>query len=119
MVRRSALEQIFHELMLMRYRMDDIEKHFAGIHTEPIKVEESLLLSLPDHLRTTYMALASKGEAQAAVISTKTGKTRAIESTYLNQLCRMGYIRKERRSKTMYFTCSKLSKSFLNNNNIK
>ncbi len=102
-VRRSILEQIFKEMQHMRYRLDDIEKNFSNWKPEPVNVADSELLALPDHLRSTYMIVASKGECSATLVSNQTGRTRAIESTYLNQLARMGWLNKRRDSKTIYF----------------
>jgi len=103
MVRRSVLEQIFKEMMHMRQRLDDIENSFAGWNPQPVKVPESELISLPDHLRKTYMVVASKGECDAVTVSNQTGRCRAIESNYLNQLARMGWLEKRRVSKTAHF----------------
>jgi hypothetical protein len=102
-VRRSILEQIFKEMQHMRYRLDDIEKSFSNWKPDPVNVVDSELLSLPDHLRSTYIIVASKGECNATLVSNQTGRTRAIESTYLNQLARMGWLNKRRDSKTIYF----------------
>ncbi len=60
-------------------------------------------MSLPDHLRKTYMAVVSRGECSATTVSTVTGRGRAIESNYLNQLSRMCWLRKRRISKTTHF----------------
>jgi hypothetical protein len=103
MVRRSVLEQIFKEMMHMRQRLDDIENSFSGWNPQPIEVPESELMSLPDHLRRTYMVVASRGECDAVTVSNKTGRCRAIESNYLNQLARMGWLEKRRVSKTAHF----------------
>jgi hypothetical protein len=37
------------------------------------------------------------------VVSNLTGRSRAVESNYLNQLARMGWLNKRRVSKTVYF----------------
>jgi DNA-binding IclR family transcriptional regulator len=58
---------------------------------------------LPDNLRKTYLVVASKGECSATEVSNLTGRSRAIESSYLNQLTRMGWLTKRRNSKTLYF----------------
>jgi hypothetical protein len=103
MVTRSILQQIFKEMQYIRYRLDEIENSFSNWKPEPIKIGDSELLTLPDHLRATYIIVASKGESNAMLVSNKTGRTRAIESTYLNQLARMGWLNKRRDSKTIYF----------------
>lgn len=87
----------------MQNRLNDIEKTFEGRQPQVVKLEGSMLLELPDHLRTTYITVASKGESNATDVSNKTGRTRSIESTYLNKLVRMGWLNKRRVSKTAYF----------------
>ena len=62
------------------------------------------LLSLPDHLRSTAMALHRLGEATAEEVARATGRARAVESGYLNQLVRMGYVKKRRRGRRVLFS---------------
>ena len=103
MVRRSVLDKIFKEMMHIRYRLDDLEKSFSGWNPRPLEVSDTELLSLPDHLRKTYMIVADRGECEATVVSNLTGRCRAVESNYLNQLARMGWLNKRRISKTINF----------------
>ena len=103
MVRRSVLDSIFKEMMTIRHRLDDIENNFSSWKPEPVQLPESNLISLPDHLRRTYVIVASKGECDAVIVSNHTGRCRAIESNYLNQLARMGWLNKRRSSKTVQF----------------
>jgi ArsR family transcriptional regulator, lead/cadmium/zinc/bismuth-responsive transcriptional repressor len=103
MVRRSILDQIFKEMMNVRQRLDNIEASFSNWNPQPMQVPESLLITLPDHLRRTYVVVASKGECDAAQVSNNTGRCRAIESNYLNQLLRMGWLNKRRISKVVHF----------------
>jgi DNA-binding IclR family transcriptional regulator len=58
---------------------------------------------LPDHLRKSALALTEVGEATATDISQKTGRVRAAESDYLNQLVTKGYVKKKRKSHDVYF----------------
>jgi DNA-binding transcriptional ArsR family regulator len=62
------------------------------------------LLHLPDHLRQTAMVLIEKGSATANDIGKMTMRSRAIESHHLNELVRMGYLRKFKKSRTVYFS---------------
>jgi hypothetical protein len=103
MVRRSILDQIFKEMMNMRHRLDNIENNFSSWNPQPVQVAESSLIALPDHLRRTYVVVASKGECDAIQVSNQTGRCRAIESNYLNQLLRMGWLSKSRISKAVHF----------------
>ena len=97
------LDRIFQELQNIRFRLDDIENAFSNWQPQPLNLSESELFSLPDNLRKTYLAVASKGECSATEVSNLTGRSRAIESSYLNQLTRMGWLTKRRNSKTLYF----------------
>ena len=62
------------------------------------------LLSLPDNLRKTAMALSRLREAAATDVARETHRERAVESAYLNQLVTMGYVLKERKGRIAYFT---------------
>jgi hypothetical protein len=103
MVRRSIFDQIFKEMQNIRFRLDELENNMSGWNPQPIEVSESKLISLPDHLRRTYMVILSKGECSAVQVSNLTGRCRAIESNYLNQLARMGWLNKRRVSKVTHF----------------
>jgi len=97
------LDRILEELQSIRHRLDDIEKMFSNWNPQPLHISESKLLSLPDNLRKTYLVVASEGECHATQVSNQTGRSRAIESSYLNQLVRMGWLTKRRNSKTLNF----------------
>lgn len=62
------------------------------------------LLSLPDHLRKTATVASSLGKATADEIAKATKRARAVESGYLNQLVRMGYLKKERSGRRVLFS---------------
>jgi len=70
---------------------------------EGIPLDVTTLLSLPDHLRKSAMALSSLGEATATDLSKETSRVRAVESDYLNQLVSMGLIKKKRKGRDVYF----------------
>ena len=101
--RNSIIARIFAEMRHVSNHLDDIEKRLADKKIQPLSVESSELLALPDHLRSTYMTVASKGKANATLVSNKTGRTRTIECTYLNRLVKMGWLNKSREAKTTYF----------------
>jgi hypothetical protein len=90
-------------MLTIRYRLDDLEKNLSSWNPKPVEYSDLKLLLLPDHLRKTYMIVASRGECDATVASNLTGRCRAIESNYLNQLARMGWLNKRRVSKTINF----------------
>jgi len=62
------------------------------------------LLTLPDHLRKTATVTSKLGRATADEISDDTSRARAVESGYLNQLVRMGYLKKERDGRKVRFS---------------
>jgi len=68
-----------------------------------VSLDVMTLLSMPDHLRKTAMSLCRCQKATAEEISEKTGRARAVESAYLNQLVIMGYVKKEREGRKAYF----------------
>jgi len=61
------------------------------------------LLEFPKHLQTTIVTLLKLGRATAADIAGLTGKARAVESAYLNQLVVMRIIRKSRKGRKAFF----------------
>jgi len=109
---RSILEQI------LSYQQELIERSKAGRvvtgiakalgEEDPIEdgLDVGILLRLPDHLRKTMLALAKLIEGRADEVSEITSRARAIESGYLNQLVRLGYVKKIRRKHQIYFTIS-------------
>jgi len=69
------------------------------------------LLSMPDHLRKTAMAICRCSRATAEEIAEQTKRARAVESAYLNQLVIMGYLKKERKGRKAYFFIDKETQS--------
>ena len=61
------------------------------------------ILELPKHLQTTVLMLLKLGHATAIEVSESTGKARAVESAYLNQLVVMKIARKERKGRKAFF----------------
>lgn len=67
------------------------------------KSEEATQRPLPAHLDKTLQALRLLGKATAMEVAGQTGRTRAIESVYLNQLVNLGIVEKERIGKKCYY----------------
>lgn len=65
------------------------------------------LLNMPDHLRKTAVAICRNGHATAEEIANQTNRARAMESSYLNQLVIMGYLKKQRKGKKTCFYIEK------------
>ncbi len=61
------------------------------------------ILTLPVALRKTIMALMKLNKATAQEIATETGRSRAAESSFANQLARINFVKKERVGQTTYF----------------
>jgi hypothetical protein len=60
-------------------------------------------LELPKHLQTTIVALMKLGRATADDVAEQTGKARAVESAYLNQLCLLKVASKSHGLRKVYF----------------
>ncbi|MEA2090280.1 MAG: transcriptional regulator [Thermoproteota archaeon] len=111
--RKSAqvLEKIKETLDQLNKKMEviiDIQKHGSKeSETIPDVLDVMTLLSLPDHLRKTAMTLCKLGRATATEVAKKTGRARAVESGYLNQLVLMGYLKKTREGRKAYFYAEK------------
>jgi hypothetical protein len=103
--------------LAMQYKINVVEtKNLDSLWVELRKVIPSVddfkfepldvmtLLSLPDHLRKTATVTSSLGKATADEIAEFTERARAVESGYLNQLVRMGYLKKERIGRKVIFS---------------
>lgn len=88
----KKLAKIEAEIKEMRHRM-----------LEGMKVNERPLISLPDHLRKTVMGLLKAGQGTASDVSRYTDRARAVESGYLNQLEREGFVRSFRDGRRKVF----------------
>ena len=113
----DVLERINHNLEGMGEKLEkiiELQEILVERFTKPeektdqvLPLDVDVLLTLPDHLRKTAFAISSLGHATASKVATETGRTRAAESDYLNQLEGMGYLRRERRGRTVYFYIKK------------
>ena len=105
------LQKIKESLERLNEKMDvmiDITRHNPSeTETIPDALDVMTLLSLPDHLRKTAVTLCKLGEATAEEVAEQTARARAVESSYLNQLVLMGYLKKERRGRKAYFYVEK------------
>jgi response regulator of citrate/malate metabolism len=105
------LQKIKESLERLNEKMDvmiDITRHNPSeTETIPDALDVMTLLSLPDHLRKSAVTLCKLGEATAEEVAEQTQRARAVESSYLNQLVLMGYLKKERRGRKAYFYVEK------------
>ena len=108
----TLLEKIEASLERLNEKIEviiEIQKNSGGdvSRAVPVLPDASLdvmtLLSMPDHLRKTAMSICRIGRGTADEIAEQTGRARAVESAYLNQLVIMGYLKKERKGRKAYF----------------
>jgi hypothetical protein len=74
---------------------------------EGLALTPAVLLALPDHLRKTAIIVCQLEEANATEVAARSGRARAAESDYLNQLTRMGVLEKRRKGRESYFTAQR------------
>ena len=98
---RENLERLNEKMEVMIELQKHGRKDAQLLPDAPLDV--MTLLSMPDHLRKTAMAICRCGRATAEEISQQTSRARAVESAYLNQLVIMGYLKKERKGRKAYF----------------
>ena len=100
-----------------QYEIDVVETHDLDVLWKELRkviptvdefsfetLDVMTLLSLPDHLRKTASMVCEKGKTTADEVAKMTQKARAVESSYLNQLVRMGYLKKERKGRQVLFS---------------
>jgi len=75
----------------------------SSVH-DPRREQLIGLLQLPSHLQKTMKAILELGEATAEGIAEKTGRVRATESDYLNQLERTGLVKRRWQGRTVRFS---------------
>jgi DNA-binding IclR family transcriptional regulator len=62
------------------------------------------ILEFPKHLQVSILTLLKLGPSTASDVAAVTGKVRANESGYLNQLVVMKVVRRERRGRKVFFS---------------
>lgn len=67
------------------------EPEVEGKHLDAIAI-----LSLPNHLRRSALAILKISKGHVSSISEITGNDENVESTYLEELTKMGYLRKQK-----------------------
>jgi len=110
-----VLEKIKENLERLNEKIEiiiELQKHDQKDSMHPLSdtpLDVMTLLAMPDHLRKTAMSICRLGRATADEISQQTNRARAVESSYLNQLVLMGYLKKERKGRKAYFYADKES----------
>ncbi len=117
----EALEKLREEIVQLRVKLEEIiEMNRSILHSlrgrREARIEEAVklgaldvmtLLVLPDHLRKTAMVICRRNAATASEVTEETGRARAVESNYLNQLVNLGHIKKKREGRKVYFYIEK------------
>lgn len=100
----QKLETIIQKLDIIAEKLDELKPEKPReMELANLPMDVATLLSLPDHLRKTALALCNLGEATADMVAKETGRARAAESDYLNQLVSRGYVKKKRIGRKVYF----------------
>lgn len=107
----KLLQKIKESLDRLNEKMEviiELQKQTPKVNPDiPDVLDVMTLLSLPDHLRKTAITICKLDNATAEEVAEQTKRARAVESSYLNQLVMMGYLKKERRGRKAYFYVDK------------
>lgn len=110
------LSKILRELMrsseenskLIKATVEELKRVVEKLKQVDEKLDQILaparVLMLPDHLRPAMITVQQLGEATAKQVAERTGRARATESDYLNQLVRTGCLKKRKVGRTTYFS---------------
>jgi len=106
----TSFRQLLKKIDGLEERLSEIESRLKALELIRSSGEEWHyklgivdLLQLPDHLRETMIALSELGNATAKEVMEKTSRVRNLESSYLNQLARMGYVERYRKGRKIFF----------------
>ncbi len=104
-VLNSKLDQVIknQEAIIKSLQGKQEEKPRNKIQKAKMSLDAMALLSLPDQLRKTALAVHKLGRATTERIAEDTGRERDVENMYLNQLVRMGYLKMKKQAKDVYF----------------
>lgn len=115
------MTKLVNELNLVNQKLDSLielnkkilktQEEFLQVDSDKSPVGTALrlepdamtLLTLPMSLRKTVMVLYKLEKATAEDIAKETKRLRAVESASANQLVRMGYLKKTREGRDVYF----------------
>jgi predicted HTH transcriptional regulator len=105
------LEKIRANLEALNEKLDiiiDVQRSgYKDVKIPETPLDVMTLLNMPDHLRKTAVIICRNGRATAEDIAEQTSRARAVESSYLNQLVTMNYIKKTRKGRKAYFYIDK------------
>lgn len=101
-------EDVMERLKRIEERLGVLERLVAKGPTGTPKASTSTLnmdqlLALPSSLQRTMVAIQELKEGTANEVAEVTERSRSVETIYLNQLARMGYLSRQRRGHRVYF----------------
>lgn len=83
----------------------EVVKKTPKPHIKEISTGLDYLTQIPQHLRDTFRTILKRDSGATALeISIETGKSRSLESDYLNQLVDRGFVIKKRQGKKVLFS---------------
>jgi len=101
---KNELVKLNRKLVMLDKKMDIIiESHIQEMNRRKNIDVDVDVLKLPDYLRRSFLALRKLGSASSSDISSITKVARAVESSYLNQLVRLGWCNKKRECRRVIF----------------
>jgi len=93
------------EIKKIHSKVDELTrnvKQLIQMHNGELKINLNVF-KFPKYLQETLFALNSIGKGTAADVARVTGKARAVESSYLNQLTRQDVVSAFREGRRKYF----------------
>lgn len=102
------MDEVSERIKKIEERLDVLEGMVRALgalptREQPKSVDMSDLLALPSCLQKTMLTAQELREATSSEVAEKTGRDRTVETIYLNQLMRLGYLSKERKGRKIYF----------------
>ena len=94
------------KLHLIIEELRDLQFKVMDYLSQPVLLSaerKKLLMTVPSFLLKSYFALETLKEGTATQVSRMTCRRRSVESAYLNELTRMGLVRKETRGHSVVF----------------
>ncbi len=105
-------EEVLERIKKIEERLDNLERIMKNVEAFPTRESQKLslksinmkdLLALPTSLQKTMLTIQELEEATATRVAEETGRDRTVETIYLNQLMRLGFLTRERRGRKVYF----------------
>jgi sugar-specific transcriptional regulator TrmB len=117
---KEIVKGITHSVELISGKKSPIVKKAVDIEIGGIGDSLDLLTKIPQHLRRTFeVILKLDKKVTAKEVSHETGKSRPLESDYLNQLSDRGVISKLPKGKKVFFYYQKPSSDDQEDNGLK